>query len=155
DRWLNSILNAAEDSGYSYDRYWIPWSPGGSGTTERSDKSTEDKESAATVARRSQPGLLLFRSPSDKKAGLAVFLVGETPTEGIERHQFEQAACYVSKLARLKTLRILGPSFSGSVESLYEALPKREALVKANALSGVTGTVTGDRALQRLREINI
>ena len=52
-----------------------------------------------------------------------MFVVGETPTGGIDRAQFHNAREYIKHLHTLeKSLLILGPQFSGSFRSLAELL---------------------------------
>jgi hypothetical protein len=52
---------------------------------------------------------------------LVVFLVGETPTGGIQKHAFAAALDRIAECAD-NSIAILGPSFSGSTESLAAAI---------------------------------
>lgn len=108
---LEAIQRAFTDSGFVLDRQWYPW---------------EGK--AATDHRyRDEPGVLLFRRSTQQGRLLtAVFLVGETPKGGIHKAAFLGALAFTRALydttGSPRSHRILGPSFSGSVESLRIAL---------------------------------
>jgi hypothetical protein len=97
-------------AGYLPDRRWLPW------------------EDAAVVQGRSYratPGLMLFRQEDGPVCTLtAVLLVGETPTTGLHMAAFHEALRLAADLADSGEgpVRILGPSFSGTVSSLRVAL---------------------------------
>ena len=78
--------------------------------------------------------------------GLAVFIVGEQPTHGIDDSQFENAMEWLSKLEPEggQTLRILGPTFSGSLPSLERELRKagKDRKLFASGLEIFSGTVS-------------
>lgn len=105
DEALDAIQRGAAQSDYLLDRFWLPWA-GGDGKGHRQS-----------------PGLLLFR----KRGRLAaVFLVGETPKRGIHREAFAQSLDLIGSLQGVaagdRSVGILGPSFSGSAESLRSGL---------------------------------
>ena len=101
DRYIESITWALDDGdmdreSYSFDSYWFPW---------RSDQKAETDPEKGKAAekdrdrRSDMPGILLFRRsqqspdparPHPEKDLLMVFLVGETPTDGINRAAFNQ-----------------------------------------------------------------
>jgi hypothetical protein len=98
-----------QPDGYLLDRVWFPW--------------------AATAASQGSglpeaPGIMLFRG--DNPHSLAVvFLVPETSKMGIQKDTFRVALDLVADLQEVSIepkVSILGPSFSGSVESLRLAL---------------------------------
>jgi len=144
DRALEAVQQAAQDERYTYDSSWLPWK------TERieygslSDRNADTKES---MEREVCPGLILFRrgmsagSPAGCKdaagaaphpgdapyeCGLFVFVVGEQPTVGLNRIQWDNALHWIdehaSKKRPDKALRVLGPNFSGSMPSFVRAL---------------------------------
>ena len=144
DRALEAIQQAAQDERYTYDSAWLPWK------TERieygslADRKAQKKEEAE---REVCPGLVLFRRsmsagiPADCKdsagaapsspevpyqCGLFVFIIGEVPTAGLNRLQWDNALHWIdthtSKSRPDKTLRVLGPNFSGSMPSVVRAL---------------------------------
>lgn len=103
------------------DRVWLPWA------------------SAATGAKApppTAPGLLLFRGDAPKVLAL-VFVVPETSKLGIQKEAFREALDLIADLqtgALDPRIEILGPSFSGSVESLRMALLSwRDDLRKGSA----------------------
>ena len=144
DRWISSIVSASDDGGYQFDRYWLPWEhPIVIGELGKSGAKKEAKD------RSHQPGLLLFRNKENVHEILAVFLVGETPTRGIDRSQFEKAACYVYALgAESDEIRFLGPTFSGSGTSLLRAL--EQDLYDEQVLRAITGSASGINGLNEI-----
>jgi hypothetical protein len=161
DRLMESIQQGAQDEDYVYDSSWLPWD-----TQEQSfvlladaDKSDDRKK-----ARESQPGVLLFRknpSVQDTNAavvppdmdGLAVFVVGEEPTSGVHKRQFENAAQWIKKLQQRPPggssppehpVKILGPTFSGSLPSLADLLAEHEIDAGGKDLSIYSGGITSD-----------
>jgi hypothetical protein len=136
DRYIESITWAVADGDgkeekYTFDGFWFPW------RVDDKEETDPEKRKAAQAdqeKRLAQPGLLLFRHRVDPRRLLLVFLVGETPTSGINRIAFHNAWNYATKLktgnlnicpsgADLQCMGILGPSFSGSVSSLKRLLP--------------------------------
>ncbi|HEX3553686.1 MAG TPA: hypothetical protein VIA62_10720 [Thermoanaerobaculia bacterium] len=113
DQALEAVQRGFAQSGYLVDRVWLPW--------------TGDGANRGGGAAQTAPGLLLFRrQEKDGAHSLAlVFLVGETPKAGIQKAPFREALDLVADLqgaAGDPTVSLLGPSFSGSVESLRLAL---------------------------------
>ena len=132
DRMIEVIEQAAEDDKYSYDSSWFPWD-------EAKDYSSLNDEIMADKAQKlkqSQPGVVVFRGAvngemvnnmdqTPYRRGLIVFVVDEQPTGGIDRTEFGNAVAWIEWLGGLspeRTLKILGPSFSGSLPSLDQAL---------------------------------
>jgi hypothetical protein len=179
DRYVESITWAVSDGdlrneSYTFDSYWFPWRPDQKEETEPEKRKSAEKE---REKRSNMPGLLLFRrnpATTDKshahpeKELLLVFLVGETPTSGINRVAFNAAWNYVDKLAdqelpvcraaqsnSKKCIGILGPSFTGSLASLRLLLDKKYA--EPDKPAGyetfvISGAVTGEAATTKLRE---
>jgi hypothetical protein len=171
DRGIEAIVRAASEGGYDFDRYWLPWSsealPEEPNCYWRGlrDQSTKEKEQ--------MPGLLLFRKlePPEKAAGekskppqlLFVFLVAETPTSGIDKEQFVSAVRNIRNIQKTvppsatDAIRVLGPTFSGSANSLglaVEAADRR--LGKQFAFRVSSGSITNRDAvagLQNQKEI--
>ena len=93
------------------------------------------------------PGVLVFRtSHAGLPARLCVLLVGESPVAGINRSQFSNALSLV-EADKNAPLAILGPTFSGSIESLGTAIG---AAKLARPLRVVTGTATARDNAERL-----
>jgi hypothetical protein len=161
DRYIDSLIEAAEDNGYLSSYYWLPWN------NERKKTETEESnEPNVANEEEKQPGLIIFKHwsrPSDPKMGptvgaedfesvLYLFLVGETPTSGINAYQMERAleiegkfasygasckigfrrslkvplkqasACIPSRTPPPDQLSIIGPIFSGAAVSLRRTI---------------------------------
>jgi hypothetical protein len=133
DRFVEAIQEGAQDEGYEYDSSWLPWE-----TEEPSLGSLKDQDESddRKMKREDQPGILMFRNAGDApyKKALIVFVVGEEPTRGIHRVQFENAVAWIRALQSHggggSPVAVLGPTFSGSLPSLTE-------LLSANNLSGI------------------
>ncbi len=133
DRSTEAIQQAAQDDHYIYDSSWLPWETEEPSYVRLDDQDQSEKR---TEQHEDQPGVLLFRrsvgrtEPNDLpfESGLVVLIVGEEPTGGIHRSQFENAVQWIQALQPSNTdelkspLQILGPAFSGSIPSLVELL---------------------------------
>jgi hypothetical protein len=135
DRQIDAIQQAVQDTGFSYDGSWFPWNQ-----TDRSYESLSDEQQSALLAAelQEQPGIMVFRRGSnpigDKEPygdGLAVFVVAEQPTGGLSDVQFTHALNWIVALqAEPGELRIIGPTFSGSLASLARELEATDAFSK-------------------------
>ncbi|MGA2415976.1 MAG: hypothetical protein ABSF59_16095 [Candidatus Sulfotelmatobacter sp.] len=174
DRTIEAIQQAAQDEGYTYDSSWLPWKQRTEVYSTRGDETDEDKE---TLQRENCPGLILFRKTTQLSAaqpstensseelydlpydkGLFVFLVAEKPTTGLNRIQWDNTLGWMDKngnsTSRGQGVRILGPTFSGSVPSMVRAVidgNKKYPATFANVLL-YTGTIRGCSAYARLKE---
>lgn len=139
DSFIESLENAAQASGYTIDRFALPW-------FGKRNGPGDDIPSWRPTLYESDPGLMLFRDPQDRRL-LLIFLVGETPTAGIHKEALLSALGQMSQFypwdpkhaelppgfpqvggsAAPDTLRIMGPSFSGSAVSLRFVLDKWRA----------------------------
>jgi hypothetical protein len=144
DRTLEAIQQAAQDQGYTYDSSWLPWTMRGAEYSSYSDVNAEARE---TAARERCPGIILFRrnmytpspgncrdeqagapagSEDPYKCGMVVLVVGEEPTAGLNIVEWNNALGWIKQYAKEdrkdKSLRILGPVFSGSIPSFVRAL---------------------------------
>jgi len=163
DRNIESITWAAADGDlgderYLFNGYWFPWRPPSGQDSGSAKPETNEKEREARV---SSPGLLLFRGFRDPHKLLLVFLVGETPTSGINRVAFRSAWTYADALKNRdlpicqqkenegSCMGIVGPTFTGSLASLQLLLDWKnnwksdskpvEAAVISGAVTGVLG----------------
>ncbi len=114
DPRMDSIMRAIEASGFLLDRSYVPWRY----APDRKPGAKADRAPDAT-----RFGLILFRRPVGRRL-LRLYVVGETPTWGINRDAF---AAVIARLkhelpAKTKKIRILGPAYSGSALSLHLAL---------------------------------
>jgi len=98
-------------------------------------------------------------SPDAKSAEkpLFVWIVGETPTGGVHKDQFRNALkiiceirgnCQATKPATGQPFLVLGPSFSGSLESLAQELKEPAARRTAQEFYVYSGTVTDARSVR-------
>jgi hypothetical protein len=91
DRDVEAIQEGAAERGYHYTGYWFPWRPlnwkGG-------EKGADDAEQEAL--QRQEPGVLVFRKDDGER--LFAFLVGETPSSGVNRVQMALALRYSGDL---------------------------------------------------------
>jgi len=130
DSSIDSIQRACEASGYVLDRFDLAWS----------EKVGTDAAATATTDTpryRRDPSLLLFRSPDERKL-LLVFLVGETPTSGLHKaamagalrqladfspwgpdhNKLPEELRHLAAAGSGSTIKIMGPTFSGSAVSM-------------------------------------
>ena len=168
DRALDAIQRGMESAGYILDRFSLPWKRG---TLMRWDASlpvlTDDgrvlsltSKATSSDLHRRIPGMLLFRKPgSGQQQLVAVLLVGEMPTLGIQRAAFTAALNAIENFppnvvpclscGADKKIQILGPYFSGTTESLRSALSawneKRDWVIQL-----VSGSATVDANVDRL-----
>jgi hypothetical protein len=131
DRRLESLQVAAQDSGYIMDRYWLPWRVQPKTDRKDTSDSNDAKAGALEEARAAQPGLVLFRQntpDANEPQVIFVFLVADTATTGIDGTQFRNAVkdldamCGAAQCGPDKTVRVIGPSSSGSLSSLAHLL---------------------------------
>ncbi len=110
DLTLDAVERAMENADFVLDRAQIP-------------PAWQANKADATAGGADAPGVLLFRRPQAFKRQLAVvFLVPETPTGGMEIGPFRQSVRLVWSQNPDADIRIVGPYFSGSQESLMLAL---------------------------------
>jgi hypothetical protein len=143
DRLVEAIQDGAQDEGYQYESSWLPWETEEPSLALLVDQDTEDDRKKN---REDQPGVLLFRAPSRQPAGLPyqkgliVFIVGEDPTDGIHRKQFENAVAWINFLHGGNIpVAILGPTFSGSFPSMAQLLSNIEVQPSGKTESKETG----------------
>jgi hypothetical protein len=142
DRSLDSILWAVADSGYSLESRWLPWAASASDTVSltlspEASSTTSGKQESLSLGKsndrpKDEPGILLFRGERRVEEWddvLVVFLVGETVTGGLNRQVFSEALKYIDDINAdgAGDIRILGPTFSGSFDSLAKAIQDQDA----------------------------
>jgi hypothetical protein len=152
DRFVEALQQSAQDEGYEYDSSWLPWETEEPALTTLKD---QDEDEVRTANREDQPGILLFRGPGDSpyEKALIVFVVGEEPTRGIHRQQFENAVAWIESLqkpaGKRSPVAILGPTFSGSFPSLSDLLAKGHLPGSLNGTSTIeiySGSATSREA---------
>jgi hypothetical protein len=135
DRQIDAIQEAVQTDGYLFSRAYMPWD--NKDHPEAPDVRVRLLQSDYQSGKEGFPGLMIFHgTPEDNETeirhDLFVFVVGETPTGGINKPEFHMAvraiqdicagepACKPSPAAG--SLFILGPTFSGSLYSLADIL---------------------------------
>ncbi|HVO79008.1 MAG TPA: hypothetical protein VMT39_03250 [Candidatus Bathyarchaeia archaeon] len=160
DRSVAAIQQAAQDEGYTYDGSWFPWND--SATSGGPSGSEADNQAVQQKVYR-QPGVLVFRrgfGMADEQdrpysGGLIVFLVGEQPTGGIDDLQFEHAMQWLNTLqpnTTGKNLKILGPTFTGSLPSLARELTVETIRPYTQSVEIFSGSVTSDEGVKQFKQ---
>jgi len=126
DRTVESIERAAGDRGFLFDRFVFPWDAEPNRQLEPDKKRKEEKRRRLSEG---MPGMLLFRGyfepgdPMQQFDSLAVMLVPENPSSGVNVEAFQTAATFASKNSPgVGPIPILGPGFSSSAVSLNNAM---------------------------------
>ena len=173
DRAIDAIELAAGSMNYLIGRYWLPWDL--EAKRDWADYESLKEAERERKLKEAEPGLLIFRwgatgeaKPEAEATMLAVFLVGETSTAGINGDQFVKAVCYADRLNQRdltdlpcsseKVLRIgtyvLGPTSSASFASLAgliesDRYPKKKFIVNATARNslGLQAAIANDLQL--------
>jgi hypothetical protein len=159
DRTVSAILQAAADNGYISSYYWLPWK---NRLGHRLTEAPGDAEPGHDAERERKPGLIILKhflpdggengsprtSPTDSFDNVVyLFLVAETPTQGVDGFQLQYAFSYEDELEQALKGRgnfsrgrhrvaLIGPIYSGSAASLragilaaqaqYQSLPEFE-----------------------------
>ena len=148
DRSIEALQQGAQAQGYVFDRAAMPW------RLTRPNESKDSEEKTKQQENETLPGVLIFRpgnvaGETSAKGGLFVFVVGETPTAGLNKAQFRHALQLIAtlKAATPQPLLILGPTFSGSLESLEAELQTAKANNSETQAFVYSGTVTSASAV--------
>jgi len=171
DRSLDSILWAVADSGYSLESRWLPWAATAPDTVSLTLAPAPSPAPAApqklTLSLsqsgdrpKDKPGILLFRGERRLEEWddvLVVFLVGETVTGGLNRHAFSKALDYLDEISDdvdrdgARDIRIVGPTFSGTFDSLAEVIREQNA-AETFHFHLISGTATDQRSQRKFVE---
>jgi hypothetical protein len=162
DRDIDVIQEAAQKQGCSFDRSTLPWDP--DSHPESSNIKHRLEAEAISDARQKWPGLMIFRGRSQRSLSssqlcadkhLFVFVVGEAPTGGINKIQFQNALRIIQQIRwgplppQHLPLYILGPSFSGSFFSLETVLKESADFYGDSPVTVYSGSVTSGCAQMR------
>jgi hypothetical protein len=134
DREIDALQQGAQDNGWIFSEAAMPWD--NKDHPESSDPDVRKRAEIYQQRDQEQPGILIFRHApnfdgSINSGRLLVFVVGETPTGGVRKEQFRNALDIVRQLFRdangtqerpSGSYFILGPTFSGSLNSLSALL---------------------------------
>jgi len=131
DRALDAIRLAMGSDGFvPYRTNTLPW---------RGLRGVEHESKGEEAVDLAHPGVWLFRSTEmdHKPAELKLlFLIGDSPTIGISKAQFANAVEQFTCLKGGSPLKIVGPVFSGSMDSLAYALSSLNPGWEAKITSG-------------------
>ncbi len=149
DSGIQAIESGAFAAGWEFATQWLPW-------YDNADPSEKDPnqrriERAEVQDQEREPGLLVFRrAPKPGADGfdtrlLFVFIVGDTPTAGVNGYEFKKARAYMEAIGDrhdTKLIRIQGPVFSGSCYSLAQLIKEDNRDHPGHFYSVRTGTAT-------------
>jgi hypothetical protein len=120
DLQIDSLQRALMTHRYVIDRFQLPW--------VRMGKTTRPKNA---------PGLILFRAAGQESGDgprvperlLAVYLVGEVMTSGLDKAAFAEAFAHAEMftIPRRTCVPVLGPVFTGSTDSLALAIHDKDS----------------------------
>lgn len=161
DRSIDAVERAANLFELYLARYWLPWpvrGPDAAGGNTSEDLRVNE---ILSDFRSAQPGVLIFtgRAPHGREdLATFVFLVGESPTSGINKAQFENAAAYAHTLCREvgskrcpnPPKQAVGPFFSGSVPSVIDL--KSELDSHEEDIDFISGSMSSAKQAQILRD---
>lgn len=135
DQVLAGIQEGFAEADFLLDRVSLPW-------------TADDLKKPDPKTFREKPGFLLFRRPGDRRLAL-VFLVGETAKQGVHKSALGAALGAADFFATpsadprfTRRIRILGPTFSGSRESLRIAFDAWQATHPGREIWLVSGSAT-------------
>jgi hypothetical protein len=156
DRRVDVLLQAASDNDYLTSFYWLPWKHQVGAL--KAAEASGDAEPGHDPERERQPGLIVLKS-SDSRGGhyraIYLFLIGDSPTEGVNGSQLQYCFTYEDELAQEINKRpqsqffrgqddhtaIIGPSFTGSAASLSAGVERAERSNNSSFdITGITST---------------
>ncbi len=158
DDAIDGIWKGAGATGWQFSTQWLPWND--TADSKEGDPAARAKQREEIREQEAQPGVLVFRRAEQQEvaaleasrapAVLLVFVVGETPTAGVNPAQFQIARTYMRALsspgAAAETVRIVGPTLSGSFDSLAELIVQDKLLRPGKLYQVRSGTATSVRA---------
>jgi len=145
DLMLDALMQAAAANKYSFYSHYFPW-------------KYSEATAKGTRVNRSVPGVLLFEGEG---APLYMFIVGESPTKGVQHLALIRALEEVDKLSENNKTKIsvLGPTYSGSIRSIDIAIDSwvKKHLIgesdKSYEFNFVSGTATGEKNADRINRM--
>jgi hypothetical protein len=179
DRTVDALLQAAVDNNYVSSYYWLPWKSRVSAL--KAAESSGDSDPGHDPEREGKPGLIILKYvPPEEETDssrsfyqvIYVFLVAETPTQGIDGFQLQKAFGYENDLDQgLKKpgnhfsrgqgnhTAIIGPIYSGSAASLKvgvdtETKKKQRVSTTQFDITGATATSLAENRLNAKAPFN-
>jgi hypothetical protein len=146
DLHVAAIRWALATKSYVPDSYWVPWA------TQVRPEPVPSLESRGRTQREAFPGVMLFRRGPRDSSIVVVYLVGESPTNGVRKLALRTAIWERDALLSLApksqskairdTLRVIGPTFLASAASLAAVLTSTEREHAWRYASAITGSAT-------------
>lgn len=168
DRYVDAVLRATEAIGYRLDRFDLPWTREPPSDARLTVEYVLDRFSPPHEQMGDRPGILLLRHTNAALSApslIVAFLVGETPTAGVNPLAFNNALRQYEDLCRSdlqarcsapegngERVRILGPSFSGSLDSVIRGFRGYPFQSWAPCLLMISGAATALR-LDKVTEL--
>src|SRR5579862_6216853 len=159
DRDIEAMERGLQREGWQFARQWLPWLD----RVDSSETKISDRRRDRRLQRQQEqmPGLLVFQrvieGPGAVQQVLFVFVVGDSATAGLSGAQFLTAAHLASALSGDNRVRLLMPSFSGSLMSLARLLNqlKEEPAGRQSVLEGTVfgGHISSQRELEKFRRL--
>jgi hypothetical protein len=149
DRYFDAIQQAAFQAGWELATQWVPWTV----KAEADQKSDSVDAPPYLFDIEKLPGLLVFRRHFEPYKNnnrlLLVFVVGETPTAGVNGFQFQLARLTMTRLGsdQPDIVSIAGPTFSGSLLPLARLLEESPGNTHFEIRSGSVSNSDYARAL--------
>lgn len=160
DRQMEALQQGIQNAGWTFQRALMPWE--NSEPPEFADFISRDLEKTSEEETEKEPGLLIFTRANLKNSSLTdkllVFVIGESPTGGVRKPQFWSATQLVRNLFKKppEVLRIFGPTFSGSLQSVSELLKcnnlEKPFPCNSKQIIEFSGTVTSRSAIERFKD---
>ena len=154
DHTIDAIRRGAGATEWEFATQWLPWKD--TVDPNEADPEKRAQERSGIRAQEKQPGVLVFRHADWRTGALLVFVVGETPTAGVNPDQFQIARAYMQALCDpgkdSGTVRIAGPTFSGSFYSLSELILQDKIKQPGKIYRVHSGTATSPRAAQHFMD---
>lgn len=154
DESIDAVGQAATDDGYLFARASLPWD--NAQHAEPSNFATRLREEAYQQAKEEIPGLMIFRKAREDgvQNSLLVFLVGELPTEGINKRQFHNALRAIQAISGIAPPAVpptINCGFTNSQPAAQDIPPNPNG-VKSGFWLGIVGP-TFSGSLYSLSEI--
>jgi hypothetical protein len=177
DRTIDALQQGAQQAEWIFDRATMPWDS--EEHPEPTDFRLRLQEKFYQDCREELPGLMILRPSRPVRLNTSIFIlvVGETPTGGVNKTQFENAVQWMSayaaereakekkgkkkeskkstakdsaanKPATKDPLRIIGPTFSGSLYSLVQLLKNLPSKKPFDGVVIRSGTVSSWETIQ-------
>jgi len=158
DHTIEAIGKGATAADWEFATQWLPWND--TVDPNEGDPAKKAQERSEIALQEKQPGVLVFRraavsaskayEPAWGPRQLLVFVVGETPTAGVNPSQFQIARAYMQALCGpgqdSRPVKIEGPTFSGSLYSLANLILQDRDKLHGKKYQVHSGTVQSSGA---------